>query len=36
MTKRAILLVQTNPVSPEREPEFNELYEAIEPHKRPA
>jgi hypothetical protein len=27
MTKRAILLVQTNPVSPDRESEFNEWYE---------
>ena len=27
MTKRAILLVQTNPVSPDRESEFNEWYD---------
>jgi hypothetical protein len=27
MAKRAILLVQTNPVSPDREPEFNEWYD---------
>jgi len=29
MTKRAILLVQTNPVSPERELEFNEWYDRV-------
>ncbi len=27
MTKRAILLVHTNPVSPDRESEFNEWYD---------
>ena len=33
MTKRAILLVQTNPVSPDRESEFNEWYDRTHIHQ---